>query len=138
MRRALPAPPAPPCAPSPRSRARPGRRRACRTCSHRRRRRGRTPSRGDLGGSGLGGGEEDRDPRPPARLALDVDPATVVGHDAVRHGEPEAGALAHVLGGEEWLEDVREGLRADAAALILDGDAQVLPRTPTGVTRTAG
>ena len=37
-----------------------------------------------------------------------VDPAAVLAHDAVGHGQPEPGALADVLGGEERLEDALE------------------------------
>src|SRR5690606_13646199 len=46
--------------------------------------------------------QEDREHRP-ARSAVELDGSAVVGDDAVRDGQPEAGAA--LLGGEERLED---------------------------------
>jgi hypothetical protein len=39
--------------------------------------------------------------------------------DAVRHGQAQAGALAHRLGREERLEDARPRLGVHAAAVVL-------------------
>ena len=61
-------------------------------------------------------------------LAPDVDPAAVVAHDAVGHREPEPGPLAHVLGREERLEDVRQVLWRDARAFVLDADGDPVAR----------
>ena len=40
-----------------------------------------------------------------AFFAVDFDPAVVVAHDAVDHGQPHADALALFFGGEEGVED---------------------------------
>ena len=62
-------------------------------------------------GSGARGrNTEKRLPAPGVRC--DVDPAAVLAHDAVRHREAKARALADVLGGEERLEDARQRARA--------------------------
>ncbi len=45
-----------------------------------------------------------------ARLAGDGDEALMAANDAERDGEPEAGPLAHFLGGEERIEGLREHL----------------------------
>ncbi len=55
-----------------------------------------------------------------ADRGLDRDVAAGPLHDAVDHGEAEAGALAELLGGEEGLEDVLEHLRRDAGAGVGD------------------
>ena len=39
---------------------------------------------------------------------LHLDAPAVIGHDALRDGQPEAGALARRLGGEERVEDPRQ------------------------------
>ena len=44
------------------------------------------------------------------------DPAAALGHDAVHGRQPQAGALADLLGGEERLEDPRERLLVHALA----------------------
>src|SRR3712207_9179484 len=50
--------------------------------------------------------------------------------ELARDGKAEAGAARAVGGGEEGLEDVRHGLRADAEARVgdLQGDMPVLAR----------
>ena len=40
------------------------------------------------------------------------------------HGQPEAAALTHRLGGEEWLEQRRTVLLGDARTVILDLEQQ--------------
>src|SRR5947208_3070938 len=57
-----------------------------------------------------------------ADAARDVDRAARVGDDAVDQRQAEAGALADFLGGEERLEDARDGRLVHAAAAI--GDRQ--------------
>src|SRR4029450_3057399 len=57
-----------------------------------------------------------------SELAVHVDGAAVVEHDAARDGEPEASALAARLGGEEGLEDPLERVRGDARPRIFDPD----------------
>src|SRR5439155_462091 len=52
--------------------------------------------------------------------ALDLDPAAVVGHDALRDGETEAGALSRRLGREERIEDPAEDLLVHARSLVLE------------------
>ena len=46
--------------------------------------------------------------------------------DAVRHGETETGALAHLLGGEERAEELVEVFLGDAGAVVGDHDDDVL------------
>src|SRR5206468_10756620 len=52
--------------------------------------------------------------------ALDLDPAAVVGHDALRDGETEAGALSRRLGREERIENPAEDLLGHARSLVLE------------------
>src|SRR5437867_10097111 len=52
--------------------------------------------------------------------ALDLDPAAVVGHDALRERESEAGALSRRLGREERIEDPAEDLLGHARSLVLE------------------
>ncbi len=71
-------------------------------------------------------GQVDRERRSLARLAVDVDEAVVLLDDAVDRGQPEAGALADVLGGEERLEEVGQRLLVHAAAVVAHGQQHVL------------
>src|SRR5262245_23456274 len=71
---------------------------------------------------GRPGGQADAEDAAAADLALDVDAAAVVADDAVADRQPQPRPLPHRLGGEERLEGVRQVLRADAAAVVLDLD----------------
>ena len=53
---------------------------------------------------------------------LDGDIAACLVDNAMDRGETEAGAGADVLGGEEGLEDMRQGFRRNAGAAVLDID----------------
>ena len=54
------------------------------------------------------------------RLAVNVDEAVILAHDAVDGGQPQAGALAHAFGGKERLENLTENAFIHAAAVIDD------------------
>src|SRR5581483_3816424 len=69
--------------------------------------------------------QHNREARQPSRIALDADLAAVVLDDAVAHRKPEAGALAHVLGGEERIEHLADVLGGDAGAVVFEFDAQM-------------
>ena len=55
---------------------------------------------------------------PPAGCALDLDPPTVVGDEAVADRQPQARPLADRLGREERVEYPRQDLLRDAAAVV--------------------
>ena len=76
-------------------------------------------------------GQVDLEGRSLARFAVDVDEAVVLLDDAVDRGQAQAGALAHLLGGEERLEDVVQGLLVHAAAVVADGQQHILARAQT-------
>src|SRR5262245_18036587 len=57
-----------------------------------------------------------------AGLRLDLELAAVLLDDLVADGEPEPGALAHVLGGEERIEDARQHVGGNAMAVVGDVD----------------
>ena len=59
-------------------------------------------------------------------VGLHGDLAAVHLDDPVCHGETEAGALAHLLGGEERAEELVEVLVGDAGAVVGDHDDDVL------------
>ncbi len=69
-----------------------------------------------------------------AGLALHVDFAVVVLHDAVNGGEAEAHAVSLFFGGEERLEHVGEILLPDSLAGVLDGEGHLAP----GAVQAAG
>src|SRR5690606_26080531 len=78
---------------------------------------------------GFGGGQPQMDARAAAALdhrAFDVDIAAQLFDDAVHQCQTEAGALAGLLGGEEWLEDFFQMLLGDAAALVGDRHMQAV------------
>src|ERR1700736_2687294 len=66
--------------------------------------------------------------RPDIRLTVHPDEPVALLHDAVDHGEPQAGAAANLLRGEERLEDLepRRLLHADAG--IAHREQRVLAR----------
>src|SRR5947208_6220948 len=80
--------------------------------------------------------QEDRESAALPQLALDLDPAAVLGDDPVRDREPKARPLPDRLGGEERLEDVRQVVARDAAALVRDRDAEVIRLGGAGSRRT--
>ena len=64
-----------------------------------------------LGGRTVGGARQvDDDGGALAERALDVDMAPRLGDEAVHHAQPQARALADLLGGEERVEDARQRL----------------------------
>ena len=63
---------------------------------------------------------------PVARLAVDIDEAVVLLDDAVNRGQPQAGAFAHLLGGEKRLEQIVQGLMIHAAAVVADGQQHII------------
>src|SRR3954471_9487798 len=67
-------------------------------------------------------GEGDGEGGSLARRAVHLDVAAVALDDAVHDGEAEARALAHVLGGEEGVEDAGQDVRGDARAVVADRD----------------
>ena len=71
-----------------------------------------------MGGVGLAArlGQEYLYGGAPARLADHGDVAPVLPDYAVDHGQAQAGALVHLLGGEEGLEDLLAGLLVHALA----------------------
>ena len=60
----------------------------------------------------------DGERRPVARLALDLDPAAVVGDDPPGLREAQAQAAAGLPGGIERIEDVTALLRLDARPVV--------------------
>src|SRR5687767_12130095 len=75
--------------------------------------------------------QTDGEARALADLAVAGDRAAVFLHDAVRDREPEAGALANLLGREERIVDARQLLGRNARAGVADFDdraAAVLAR----------
>src|SRR5579864_911092 len=60
-----------------------------------------------------------------ARLAIHPDVPSALPHDAVNHGEAQAGAVADLFGGEEGLENARLSLRVDTDAGVRDGQQHI-------------
>ena len=60
-------------------------------------------------------------------FAVDVDEAVVLLDDAVDRGQPQAGSLPHLLGGEKRFEDLVEGFLVHAAAVVAYGQQHILP-----------
>ena len=56
--------------------------------------------------------------RAPAELALGLDGAVVLPHDAVPAGQAQARALGGPLGGEERVEDAVHDVRVDARSAV--------------------
>src|SRR5207248_840028 len=67
--------------------------------------------------------QSDAEGAPGAGRALDVDPPAVGRHHRVAHREPEPRPAAHVLGGEEGVEDAAEDGGRDAGPVVADRDA---------------
>src|SRR5205823_10323876 len=60
-----------------------------------------------------------------ARATLYLDPTAVVGHDTLRDGETETGALPRRLGREERIEDPAEDLLGHARPLVRSEERRV-------------
>ena len=91
------------------------------------------PGRGcgmQIGGTRTGIRARKRLPRPGA--VLDFEGAAVVAEDPVADGEAQARPAAHRLGGEEGLEDVRQVLGTDPAAVVFDLHQRRRPRRRAG------
>src|SRR5215207_7516009 len=74
-----------------------------------------------------GNGEANDETRSPPRLALHVDSAAMLfSHDRAGDCQALAGAFADFLGGEEWIEDLIQVLRRDAAAVVADRNRHVV------------
>ena len=63
-----------------------------------------------------------------ARRGADRDLAPVLLHDAMRHGQPQAGAVLVLLGGEERIENARQHVCRDAASRVLHPHRAPAPR----------
>ena len=83
-------------------------------------------------------GQVDAEHRPPVRPAVDLDAAAVQADDAVDRGQPQTGALAQLLGGEERFEQVGEGVVVHAAAGVAHRQAHVAARRDLRVTEAVG
>ena len=68
-----------------------------------------------------------------SRLAVNIDEAVVLLHDAVHRGKAHAGTLSNLLGGEKGLKDLLTGLFVHAAAIVADRKKDVLPGDKTRV-----
>ena len=60
-----------------------------------------------------------------ADFAFDLDSASVLFDDAVRHREAQTGSLAHIFGGKERIKNLTKILRRDPFARI--GDFKIKP-----------
>src|SRR5262249_61866175 len=63
-----------------------------------------------------------------AELGSDVDRTADVADNAVHEREPEAGADADALGGEEGIEHLLEHVPGDAAAAVAHAQHEILAR----------
>src|SRR5271157_124904 len=71
-------------------------------------------------------GQDDAEAGPASGGTLDLQAAPVVLHDSVRDAQTQTSAVTDRLGGEEGIEDLRQDLRGDAAAIVNDLDDHVL------------
>src|SRR5690606_654782 len=71
-------------------------------------------------------GQEHPEPGAPAGLAVHLDPAAVLRHDAVADRQPQPGAPPRRLGGEERLEDLGQFRPGDADTGVLDLDLHLV------------
>ena len=81
------------------------------------------------------GREKDAERGAVAQLALDFDPALMLLDDAINRRQPQAGALADFLGGEERLE--RCGKCSGAMPVPVSADAQADKLAGAGVGLSA-
>ena len=80
-------------------------------------------------------GQEDAKRGALAGLRLDLEKPPVLLDDAVDHGQPETGAPAHLLGGEERLEDASARLVTHARAGVTHLEPDVAPGLGARVAR---
>ena len=67
-------------------------------------------------------------PSPTCDLHLDA--SSVIGHDALRDGQAQAGPLPRRLGGEERIPDPRRDLLGNARSFVLELDLDLVARPP--------
>ena len=72
-----------------------------------------------------------------ADFAVNIDPALMLLNDAKHGGQPQAGAFADILGGEERFEDPRQNFRRDAAAGVAHTQADKRTGPGLGELRAA-
>src|SRR4051794_40977348 len=60
-------------------------------------------------------------------LALDINPAAILLHDAVTDTQTQAHALADVLGGKERIENFADGTWVDPLPIIANDEEAFLP-----------
>src|SRR5471032_3377650 len=65
----------------------------------------------------------------------DIDRTGQVGDDRIDQRQSEAGAVADLLGGEEWLEYAGERRFVHAASAVLDAQSDVAARTERAVRK---
>jgi hypothetical protein len=64
--------------------------------------------------------------RAAGRKCFRLDVSAVFANDGHADAEPQAGAASGTLGGVKGIEDFRKRFRADADAVILNGDGHLL------------
>ena len=64
--------------------------------------------------------------RPVVRLAVDINETVVLFYNAINSGQPQAGTLIHSLRGEERLKNIFQGLMIHTAAVVADGQHDVI------------
>src|SRR5437667_9924856 len=79
--------------------------------------------RGHVGG--FRGREIHGDASSPSRLAIQLDPASVLADDPIRDGHSEPRPLTDLLCGEKWLEDPVQIPRGDSVAAVLECDGEI-------------
>jgi len=88
---------------------------------------GRARARRRLDGRLRRAGQIDLDGRAVADLAVDLDMAVALLHEAVSHAQPEARALAFGLRGEERIECALDDILRHACSCVSNGQHHVLP-----------
>ncbi|MNN85514.1 hypothetical protein D3C81_2028140 [compost metagenome] len=61
--------------------------------------------------------------------------ASGLTHEAVDHGQPQAGTLAHWLGGEKWVHRLRYHLRRHTQPIVFDTQVKIVTRQQTHCLR---
>jgi hypothetical protein len=117
-----------------------------RLCGSARRTLGSSPAGGGLG-FGRGGGllrlvldmarQVDAESGALAHFGFGIDIAARLLDDAIDHRQPEPGALADILGGEERLENLFHHLRRDSRALVGNLDQHVVADLHAAVVEAA-
>ena len=65
-------------------------------------------------------GEQDHHASAAAGFAFEVDESAIGRNDAADGGQSQAGALASILGSEEWLEEALAGFGVHAVTVVAD------------------